>query len=273
VIDAIETPSVVVVLAIRPETSAATILVHGRGSLALRDRIDGAGWAAVARDGEGFGALESEYVGPTDEDFLFTWHRFDRAAAHVESHAFARPRGGWVSQAWTSTVRGDLVLGWFRDGCARLLWMRGSTSLGEPVLHCPADAACNAHVLSLTPERDGRVGFVVEVDCPPVPCGGAGAPTCTPPRFLVGTLDGPTATPRVLDTCATRRPVIALDPGGMRVLATAAEGLEARWLDRDLALTRAARVSDAWGAIGLGADDTLVYQSLDGLAWRGRCAP
>jgi len=273
VLDAIETPSAIVVLALTPEAPEPAIFVFARDTFALREQVDGAGWAGVARDGEGFGALESEHVGPGADDFLFTWHRFDASSAPIASHEFRRPRGGWISQAWMSTVGGDLVLGWFRDGCAHALWVRDGVVLGEPVLHCPAASDCAAHVLSLTPEREGRVGFVVEVDCPPVPCGGPGNPLCTPPRFLAGVLEDPTGPTRLLDTCATRRPMISLEADGLRMLATVADGLEVRWLDRELELVRAARLPDAWGAIGLGAEEAWLYQSLDGRAWRGRCAP
>ena len=274
VIDAIETPSAIVVLAITPETPQPAIVVFDRESLASRARIDGDGWAGLARDGEGFGALRSMYVGPGDADFLFTWSRFDASGVLVSSDTFVRPRGGWVSQPWASTVRGELVLGWFRDGCAHVLWLRDGVLIGEPVLHCPADPGCAAHVVALTPEREGRVGFVVEVDCPPVPCGGAGEPLCTPPRFLVGVLDGPTPPTRVLDTCATRRPVLALEAGGgMRMIASGVDGLEARWLDRELRVERAVRVPDAWGPIGLRADGAMITQDLGGLTWRARCAP
>ncbi len=235
------------------------ITVLARDSLDVIVRFDSPslGLATVER---GFGSIRVEHRG--DDDFYLWWDVFDALGNRLSTSGFARPPGGWSSMPRFTYLSGALVLGWVDpEGCARALWVRDGAIQSETILYCAEQAGCQAEPVVWTGERDGRVGFAVRVYC-----GDA-------PNYLVGTLDGPASAPTLLDICASRAPVLSLEPaGGLRAIITRSFSVYDLRVGADPQSHEMHRLAQGATALAAMPDGGVLYGTIDGDVFVGRCA-
>ncbi|MFT5359309.1 MAG: hypothetical protein ACI9KE_006552 [Polyangiales bacterium] len=219
------------------------------------------GWLGLAATENGFVSLRVERLG--DDEFFLWMDEFDPRGEERASSGFPLPSGGWSSTPHYTVIGNTVLFGWAGDdGCAHALWFRDGEVLSETVLHCSERSDCQAEPVEWTREQDGRVGFVVQDYCDGTV------------EYLVGTLGGPGSSPTLTDVCATRKPVVAIAPGGeMRALVTRSFVVHDLRFNADGGLRDSRRVAESATGLALGPDGGLLYGTITDDVFSARCAP